>query len=209
MFSKQITLRIFLFFALGTGLAHSQELPQIPKSPRLAYVGPLMSFGKGIELPPGPALPWDLILRRYLPLLDDFFIQDFLVNGSTDGDLPSANQESRLVRVDESPLPDCLKPEVRLKETFFDSPGSETLDVIYFNPDDPSQRTKANKSTGNVVPYQASLFLDKDAPEVDDWQLFARRAGIRCLPTHFRFRYIGSKRYMEHREGDRAFDEKK
>lgn len=211
MFSNQNTLKTILLGLLLTPSGAFSQSPPTPSQPipDLSYVVALMSFEKDAPLPPGPSTPWDQILRRFLPLTGEGFFRGIIVNGDNSQDLPPAPIEKNLITVDETPLPDCLKPEVRLREVFYDTPGSETLDVIFFNPDDAEQRKKANQSKGNVVPYQAVLFLDRNEPEVDDWQLFARRAEIRCLPTHFRFRYVGSKRYMEHREGERAFDEKR
>ena len=113
--------------------------------------------------------------------------------------------ETRLVSVD--PLPNCTKPQVRLEEVFDHSNDSDQFDMLYYNYSDKEQSRRANEWPGNVTGYEPKLYLDEEHRQPDFWQNFARVIRISCLPTRFRFTYIGSRRYREFREGERAWVE--
>lgn len=103
-------------------------------------------------------------------------------------------------------LPACEKSGRRLHEVSDHTPGSEKLDVLYYRGDDPGQQKKAEAYEGLKSVYDPNLWIRTDTNRPDVWQLLARSAKIECLPTRFHFVYIGSKRYMEFREGEAAFE---
>ena len=103
-------------------------------------------------------------------------------------------------------LPKCKKSEVELEEVFQDSAGSEGLDVLYYTPTDLEQAQKASSYPRAIAAYQPALVKDPQTGKADPVQEFARIIQVKCLPTRFHFVYLGSKRYIEIRTGDRAWD---
>jgi hypothetical protein len=192
----------YALFPLCSGFAQapSERVLSIPPHIRNA----LTSLAKSQSPRIRSQTPWDEVIDNYLPLADERLLA--LVTAEEVPAPDAAPGPTPPIVVDNWALPDCTKPHVHLKEVFVHTPGSEKLDVIYFNPKNAGQAERVKGLSGNVIPYEPVMVVDQVNPEVDDWQLFARRAGIRCLPTHFRFTYIGSRRYMEYREGEKAFD---
>ena len=105
------------------------------------------------------------------------------------------------------PLPNCTEPKVRLEEVFDHSKESDQLDMLYYNPYQPEQNRRANEWPGNVTSYEPRLYMETETRRPDFWQDFARLVKLSCLPTRFRFTYVGSRRYREFREGERAWEE--
>lgn len=120
-------------------------------------------------------------------------------------DPAQAERDLRLISVD--PLPNCTEPKVRLEEVFDHSEESDRFDMLFYNPYQPEQLQRANEWPGNVTGYEPKLYLETEERRPDFWQDFARLVKLSCLPTRFRFTYVGSRRYREFREGARAWDE--
>lgn len=118
-------------------------------------------------------------------------------------DSPMGEFEKVLLR--QRDVPPCTKPNVRLEEVHDFTPGSEKLDVMFYEKKNSEQQARANAWTSTKVAYDPLLFTRKDTGKPDFWQFFAHRLELECLPTRFRFVNIGSKRYMEFREGEKAW----
>lgn len=110
-----------------------------------------------------------------------------------------------LISVD--PLPNCTEAKIRLEEVFNHSEESDKFDMLFYNPYSPEQNRRANEWPGNVTGYEPKLYMEKEERRPDFWQDFARLVKLSCLPTRFRFTYVGSRRYREFREGERAWEE--
>lgn len=115
-----------------------------------------------------------------------------------------AAREEQLLHYEE--LPNCSESKTSLEEVFQLTPGSDAFDVLYYSADDKEQRKKARGYFAYAVAYNSALIADPDTNIPDQIQEFARFIGIECLPTRFRFTFIGSRRYMEFRTGDKAWE---
>ena len=115
------------------------------------------------------------------------------------------NQSLADVIVSTDELPKCSEDKVELVEVEQYSPGSERFDFVYFNAEDSAQLAKANSHEGKVVAYNKHLLRDPNTKQPDEIQGFARLIGINCLPTRFRFIYVGNQRYAEFRQGAEAW----
>ncbi len=134
------------------------------------------------------------------------FLSSLVDRESEKADDPvQAEKDLWLISVD--PLPNCKEAKVRLEEVFAHSAESDRFDMLYYNPYDRDQVRRATEWPGNVTGYEPKLYLEREERRPDFWQDFARLTKVSCLPTRFRFSYVGSHRYREFREGERAWDE--
>lgn len=105
-------------------------------------------------------------------------------------------------------LPRCSESKIILDEVFEHTEYSEKLDILYYDPDDSEQVKQARSYAGNLVPFTRFLYLNPETQSTDFFQSFARMINISCLPTRFRFTYVGNKRYAEFRLGAKAWESK-
>ena len=117
-----------------------------------------------------------------------------------------ALSDSKLIHYEK--LPQCEKAEVRLIDVFNNTPGTDSTDVLYYDPDDPAQLKQALSYGQFKVPYKAALTPESNSGHPEYWQSFARFIQLECLPTRFRFSYVGSQRYIEYRLGASAWETK-
>lgn len=104
-------------------------------------------------------------------------------------------------------LPACAEAQVRLAEVHYNTPGTENDDILFYSSKDAAQAAHAARYKNRKAAYKAALIADSQTGVPDEDQVFARFIGVRCLPTRFRFVFIGSKRYAELRSGDDAWQE--
>lgn len=114
------------------------------------------------------------------------------------------SSQSRLLHYEA--LPPCEGSDVILHEVQHHTQGTEKTDVLYFNDQDTGQKARAARYPGFSIAYQPALLELPNTHQAEYWQMFARFIQIECLPTRFRFTYIGSDRFMEYRVGDAAWE---
>ncbi len=101
----------------------------------------------------------------------------------------------------------CSKSSVELDEVYHDTPGSEALNLVIYDPRYSSENRKAGKYDGVAVPWDPLYDVSAGSLTVDaQMQDLARVLAPDCLPARFRFVYIGSKRYQEIRYGEKAWE---
>ncbi len=136
-------------------------------------------------------------------LIDAFLEEERHRTPKARTDSPMGEFSSELLKQRDVPI--CAKPNVRLEEVHDFTPGSERLDAVFYDKKNSEQQAQAKAWSGIKVAYEPLLFTRKDTGKPDFWQFFAHRLELECLPTRFRFVNIASKRYMEFREGERAW----
>ena len=107
-----------------------------------------------------------------------------------------------------TPLNTCSGNSVRRKQVFQNSPGSEKIDVLYF--DSNSQRDQQNlaRYKRGAIAYNYSKPSGEEENLFKDmgfWGIFARKIGVRCLPTRAHYIIDGDKRFLEIIEGEDAW----
>ncbi len=117
---------------------------------------------------------------------------------------PETPEEARLINYEK--LPTCEKSDVALHEVVQYTKGTEKTDVLYYSKSDPLQRKRAAEYPALKIAYEPALMRDSSTNQAEYWQMFARFIQIDCLPTRFRFTYVGSQRYMEYRYGDAVWE---
>jgi hypothetical protein len=101
----------------------------------------------------------------------------------------------------------CRKDEVELDEVYHDTPGSEAVDLVIYDPRYRSEINSARKYSGVSVPWDPLYDISSESQSIDaHMQDLARVLSPDCLPARFRFVYIGSKRYQEIRYGKKAWE---
>jgi hypothetical protein len=198
MFFKSLsTFAALLLVAVPLCVAQTKEQKEAEYRPLIALF---------IEIPHDGRPIWEYESDLWLSLAASDVIKIF---GEITPEQFSETNEAKTgkVIVDNRPLPRCQKPDVRLIEVHFHSPGTDQLDVLYYEQGNENDREKVARYKDRKIEYPVQITVDRTTLEVDDWQLFSRRLDLHCLPTRFRFVFVGSRRYKEYREGDRAFDE--
>ena len=97
---------------------------------------------------------------------------------------------------------------MRRKEVFHHTTGSDKIDVLYF--DSTSQRDLQNLKyykRGAIAYTDSKSTPDKEdfSKDMGFWGIFARKIGVRCLPTRAHFVLDGEKRFLELVEGEDAW----
>ena len=104
-------------------------------------------------------------------------------------------------------LPECKESKVDLEEVFQHSEGSEAIDFILYDYKSSAQSKKAQDQSRVTVPWDPSYDPSAGYMTVDaKMQDLARVMAPECLPTSFRYIYVGSKRYREAKTGDKAWE---
>lgn len=161
------------------------------------------------EIPADAPVIWEYAANLYLSLATSDLRSLLDEIGFTGEEVLPAEKDSAQHFVEWMPLAACAKSQVRMIETRHYTPGTEQLDILYYDEKDETTREAAAKYSGKKIVYLEKIPINPENPdEIDDWQLLARRLKLRCLPTRFHFIEVGSRRYMEFREGaDEAFKE--
>lgn len=103
-------------------------------------------------------------------------------------------------------LPECTARTVSRDEVYSNTYGTDLLDIVYYDGQENDQSAKAERWPGVAVPFLQGAAANPYV-STDRIQWFARIIGLRCLPTRFHFVNVESKRYIELREGDAAWEQ--
>lgn len=104
-------------------------------------------------------------------------------------------------------LSKCTESKVILDEVFHHTEGSEAIDFILYDYKDSSQVSKTKGQKRAIIPWDPNYDPGAGHMTVDArLQDLARTMNPQCLPSSFRFIYSGSKRYLETKTGDKAWE---
>jgi hypothetical protein len=101
-------------------------------------------------------------------------------------------------------LPNCKSPGRRRVEVPYVSNMHMKLDVTYYNKADEEQLQRASALKRFSVPYKGGKKYSLADPNIY-WSNMANSLKVRCLPTRYHAVQSGSKSYIEHLEGERAW----
>ncbi len=104
-------------------------------------------------------------------------------------------------------LPKCITAKTELDEVFHDTPGSESLDTIIYDPRIMKEQKLASSQKVATIPWDPNYDTSAGHESADaKLQDLARVLNPRCLPARFSFTYSGSKRYQKIQYGDKAWE---
>jgi hypothetical protein len=102
-------------------------------------------------------------------------------------------------------LPTCKDSQVTHTEVLVDSEKLAWFDLLFYDYHDTAQTKRAENWDLPTAPFLEGDYYNPYR-EGDRQQDMARLFEIRCLPTRFHFVNINGTKYLEYREGERAWD---
>lgn len=102
-------------------------------------------------------------------------------------------------------LPACSADRVRKSEVLADSEDLQWFDLLFYNYREGKQSARAEAWELPAAPYlEGDLYNPHRIRDMQ--QELGRLFQVQCLPTRFHFVTLNGQRYLEYREGERAWD---
>lgn len=102
-------------------------------------------------------------------------------------------------------LPTCKESQVTRTEVYVDSEQLAWFDLLFYDYHDASQSRRAESWDLPAAPFLEGDLYNPYRYQ-DAQQDMARLFELRCLPTRFHFINEGGTKFLEYREGERAWD---
>ncbi|MCB0360577.1 MAG: hypothetical protein KDD44_13110 [Bdellovibrionales bacterium] len=103
-------------------------------------------------------------------------------------------------------VPPCERSVVRRMPVAHATPILDALDIVFYSAVDRRQRGRAERWEGDSIAYQAGSRIDYTKMTTAPLQLLAQTFRVECLPTRLHFVTDNDVRYIEFREGDKAWE---